>query len=74
MTLKDYYYVLDESSPRTKLRDQIIEECGISYDTFYKWMNRSTGEIPKTSRERIAQIIGISAEELFPVTTLITDI
>ncbi len=38
MTLKDYYYMLDESSPRTKLRDQIIEECGISYDTFYKWM------------------------------------
>ena len=45
MTLKDYYNGLDEISPKTKLRDEIIEECGISYDTFYKWMNGSTREI-----------------------------
>ncbi len=70
MTLKDYYNGLDEISPKTKLRDEIIEECGISYDTFYKWMNGSTREIPKTSRERIAQITGISVEELFPTPSL----
>ena len=66
MTLKDYYNNLDENSPRTKFRDLIIRECGISYDTFYKWMNGYTIEVPKLSREKISQVTGVSAEELFP--------
>jgi hypothetical protein len=66
MTLKDYYDSLDETSPRVKFRDAIVKSCGVTIDTFYKWLNGGTKDVPKLAKEKISEISGIQVNDLFP--------
>jgi hypothetical protein len=66
MTLKDYYDSIEDTSPRSKFRDEIVRECGVTLDTFYKWMNGASN-VPKLAKEKISEYTGISVDELFPI-------
>jgi hypothetical protein len=66
MTLKNYYESLEDTSPKVKFRDAIVEKCGVTVDTFYKWMNGGTRDIPKLAKEKISEISGIPVNDLFP--------
>jgi hypothetical protein len=66
LTFKDYYRQLGKRDPQIELRNRIINECGISTATFYKWLNRKTDNIPKLARQKISEITGIPVEDLFP--------
>lgn len=65
MALKEYYQSLEEESPRSKFRKRIIHECGVARLTAYRWLS---GEITpeKLKRDKIAEVSGLSVEELFP--------
>ena len=65
MTLKQYYHDLKQENPAIQFRDQILQECGVSYDTFYKWLNTET-QPNRLTQQKIAEISGISIEKLFP--------
>ena len=63
MALKDYYKSLRDSA--SLFVKEIAENCGVSERTVYNWIN---GEIipDKLVREKIATIIEIPEEILFP--------
>jgi len=63
LTLKGYYESFAEK--QLEIRDRILNECGVTRDTFYKWKNGETLP-PKPSRVIIAKITGIPVETLFP--------
>ena len=66
MALKDYYKELGKrSTPQKEFRDKIAAACGVANMTVYRWMS---GEIvpEKLKREKIAEVSGISVDELFP--------
>jgi len=69
MTLKEYYQNLKQENPAIQFRDQVLEECCVSYDTFYKWLNTET-QPNRLTQQKIAEISGISIEKLFPVKQL----
>ena len=64
--LKHYYDDLILENPQKNFREKVIEECGINYTTFYKWVNGYTKRIPKNSKEKISELTNIPVEELFP--------
>ena len=69
MTLKEYYNDLKNENPAIQFRDKVLHDCGVTYDTFYKWLNTET-QPSKLTQEKIAEISGIAAMELFPVKQL----
>ena len=65
MNLTELYKQQNLSSPQRELREKIARECGVSEMAVYRWLS---GEIvpEKLKREKIAEITGLSVEELFP--------
>lgn len=65
LPLKEYYDSLVVEDPRITFRDKLAKECDVTIMTVYRWIN---GEVvpDKLKRERIAEIVGVSVEELFP--------
>lgn len=61
----EYYKSLKTRTDQKELRHQILKECKITKDTFYKWMYR--GYVPdEKNRAIIALLIGEPVEILFP--------
>lgn len=66
MALKDYYKDLGQrTTPQQEFRIKIALACGVSLMTVYRWIS---GEVipEKLKREKIAEVTGLSVEELFP--------
>lgn len=63
--LKNYYDNLTVEDPRVQFRNKLAKECGVTIMTVYRWIN---GEVipDKLKREKIAEIVGVSVDELFP--------
>jgi len=66
MTLKQYYNNLKKVNPATQFRDSVLQECGVTYDTFYKWLNTET-QPNRLTQQKIAELSGVDANKLFPV-------
>lgn len=59
-----------DQTPKAELakrREKIIEKCGISEKTFYRWIN-SPNSVPKLAKPVIAKVLNESEATLFPVT------
>lgn len=67
MTLNEHYNTLKSKetiAPKKKLVLRIAKECGVDMSNVYRWING--GVVPdKLKREKVSEIIGIPAEELF---------
>jgi transcriptional regulator with XRE-family HTH domain len=66
MNLNEYYKQLqDQPSPQREFRQKIAKECGVSEMTVFRWLS---GEVvpEKLKREKVAEITGLTVEELFP--------
>lgn len=66
MALQDYYKELGKrSTPQKEFRGKVAEACGVAEMTVYRWLS---GEIipEKLKRDKIAEVSGLSVEELFP--------
>ena len=66
VTLSEYYKQLrDAPAPQRDFREKIARACGVSDMTVYRWLS---GEIvpEKLKREKIAEITGLTVDELFP--------
>jgi transcriptional regulator with XRE-family HTH domain len=66
MALKEYYEKIGErSTPKKEFRETIARECGVTEMTVFRWLS---GEVlpDKLKREKIAEISGLTVEELFP--------
>ena len=50
---------------RSKKRDQIIKECGITKAIFYNWLSGIT-YIDVRSMPTISKVVGVPTSELFP--------
>jgi len=56
LTFKDYYQSLEDLQ-KTKLRDEILKECGISYPSFYSKLNKKNyTNLEKKEIERICDL------------------
>lgn len=65
MALKEYYESLPIDSPRIEIRDRIVNECGITKPTLYRWISGDV--IPdKLKQEKVASIMGVPVDVLFP--------
>lgn len=65
MNLFELYDSLGDKTPKTEFREKLTRECGVAEMTLYRWLN-GTVTPDKLKREKIAQVTGISVEELFP--------
>lgn len=66
MALQDYYKELGRRfTPQKEFRDKIAGACGVSEMTVFRWLS---GDIipEKLKREKIAEVTGLSVDELFP--------
>lgn len=63
MTLKSYYSTLQD--PKSALRNRIMQECNVSRETVYNWINGNTTP-SQMEQEKIATIVNIPVEQLFP--------
>ena len=63
MNLQQYFEELSQA--HIIFRDRVIEACGCSMPTFYRWM-RGEKTPSKLEREQLALIIGRPVDELFP--------
>ena len=66
MTLREHYDKLVAlKTPAQEFREGVAEACGVTEKTVYSWLS---GEIipEKLKREKIAELTGIPADELFP--------
>ncbi|MCL6101010.1 MAG: helix-turn-helix domain-containing protein [Bacteroidetes bacterium] len=66
MNLKEFYTELqNQPTPQKEFREKIANKCGVTEMTVYRWLS---GEIipEKLKREKIAEITGLSVDDLFP--------
>lgn len=62
---KQYYSIPRGLDNRpTEVREQILEECEISYSVFYNWLKGLT-PLPKHQKPIIAKILQCSVNDLF---------
>ncbi len=55
LSFKEYYQSLEEE-PKIQLRNVILNECGISYSTFYAKLNKQNfSNLEKKEIERICE-------------------
>ncbi len=65
--LKKHYLSLPRvNNNHLKIRDEIIEACGITQPIFYNWLKGLT-PVPKLAQKEIAIILGESVDKLFPI-------
>lgn len=62
MTFKSYFEYLSETAKTFK--EKVIDECGISEPTFYRYLSNPE-QMPKLVREKIQEIV-TEVEILFP--------
>lgn len=55
LSFKDFYQGLDNTD-KTEVRNQIIQQCGISYPTFYSKLNK--GNYSGLEKREIERICG----------------
>jgi len=66
MDLREFYNELQtQPTPQKEFRDRIASACGVTEMTVYRWLS---GDIipEKLKREKIAEITGLSVDDLFP--------
>lgn len=67
MDFKEFYNELQSTqpTPQKEFRNKIAFECDVTEMTVYRWLS---GEIvpDKLKREKVAEITGLSVDELFP--------
>ncbi len=61
--MKEVYYDLPPKKA-LKIRNEIINECGITTDIYYNWM-RGTTPVPKLCRIVVSQKLGVAEHILF---------
>lgn len=66
---KDRYSQLP-ANEQTPFRNKIMDLCGISEPTFYRWLSGGTERISKLAKQVIADAFGCEAEEVFPTEPL----
>ncbi len=64
--IKIYKLLPRAEKERSKKRDQIIKECGVTRSIFYNWIAGIT-PVDENSQKIISQILGIKQKNLFPI-------
>jgi len=65
----NYYKTLPRAKKeRSKKRDLIISECGVTKSIFYNWYSGITN-IPEAFFSKISKILGVPKSELFQTNT-----
>jgi len=65
MKLFSIYDSIPDYKRKREFREKITTGCMIQQSTFYLWKRR--GRIPELAKEKIAELLEIPIEELFPV-------
>lgn len=68
LTLVDYYNSLPSvSAPKTEFIKKVMDRCGVSQQAIHRWIKRGCMPSSKEHCDAVAEIVGISVEELFPL-------
>ena len=59
------YDSISSYQEKRAFREKIINGCKIQPSTFFAW--RSRGRIPELAKEKIAELLEMSTEELFSI-------